>query len=637
MPEPYEQMPPGRRPGGIDSPAHTVGGQGKSGARPARSRHCDRVKQAAGARAPATGDERVPGKVRPDQAPEARRPVPGQPRQPSRKGWLKCQELIPNPAGGRVRAGPLSPSRSSPAALARGIEADLRVVGKAGQGAGRKTVRTGTTKVKTSRGATCFGRGSGGSGKKVASRAHGAGPARPGRALDQGAAAAADHRRLRLRAGDLRGRRQRRQRRSLLVPEDQPRGALGGRRRGQGEAAATKCSGTWRRLPLPGRAGAEGAAAGPARDAVQVRVFAYDEKGKPSRPPGEGPGAAGRDRRRRPRAGDAEAPAARSSARKRRRDPLRAGRRLRRGGSARARADVRAAWHPAVAAALLLAALAAAGCGLGPGEDVGSVELTVTRDFGAEPLLGKRVEASESDTVMRVLEGAAKIATRYGGGFVQSIDGLAGGERRRPVLRLVLLRRRRRVAGRRRRVRPARRRARSGGTTATGRRRSHVPAVVGILARRRSSAATGARRTRSRSSAGAAARPAASPARRSAGPGSSSPPAARRGDPGPGRALGAAAPGPGGGQLDGGPAESGVYAEFAPRRGRAAAGGRSTSPPRTPASFGPGAGLVAATRRYEAPPTWVVTGGAAGGARRRRGCSTPGAARPLRGRRRGRR
>lgn len=78
----------------------------------------------------------------------------------------------------------------------------------------------------------------------------------------------------------------------------------------------------------------------------------------------------------------------------------------------------------AVATALLLAALAAAGCGFGPGEDVGSVELTVTREFGSVPMLSESVEANESDTVMRVLEGEAEITTRYGGGFVQSIEGV---------------------------------------------------------------------------------------------------------------------------------------------------------------------------------------------------------------------
>ncbi len=79
---------------------------------------------------------------------------------------------------------------------------------------------------------------------------------------------------------------------------------------------------------------------------------------------------------------------------------------------------------PAVASALL-ALLAAAGCGLGAGADVGEVELTVTRDYGAVPMLERSVSAKESDTVMRVLEGEAEIETRYGGGFVHSIEGVA--------------------------------------------------------------------------------------------------------------------------------------------------------------------------------------------------------------------
>ncbi len=83
----------------------------------------------------------------------------------------------------------------------------------------------------------------------------------------------------------------------------------------------------------------------------------------------------------------------------------------------------------AVATALLLAALAAAGCGFGPGADVGSVQLTVTREFGRVPMLSKSVGADESDTVMRLLEGNADIATRYGGGFVRSIDGYSEAER----------------------------------------------------------------------------------------------------------------------------------------------------------------------------------------------------------------
>ncbi|MGN6814994.1 MAG: DUF4430 domain-containing protein [Solirubrobacterales bacterium] len=83
----------------------------------------------------------------------------------------------------------------------------------------------------------------------------------------------------------------------------------------------------------------------------------------------------------------------------------------------------------AVAIALLLAALAAAGCGLGPGAGVGSVSLTVTREYGAVPVLERSLGAKESDTVMRLLEGEADIATRYGGGYVRSIDGVAEAER----------------------------------------------------------------------------------------------------------------------------------------------------------------------------------------------------------------
>jgi hypothetical protein len=76
-------------------------------------------------------------------------------------------------------------------------------------------------------------------------------------------------------------------------------------------------------------------------------------------------------------------------------------------------------------ASALLALLAAAGCGLGPGADVGDVRLAVTRDYGRETIAEATVAAKESDTVMRVLEGEADVSTRYGGGFVHSIDGLA--------------------------------------------------------------------------------------------------------------------------------------------------------------------------------------------------------------------
>jgi Domain of unknown function (DUF4430) len=81
---------------------------------------------------------------------------------------------------------------------------------------------------------------------------------------------------------------------------------------------------------------------------------------------------------------------------------------------------------PATVAAII--ATAVAGCGLGPGEDEGDVELTVTRDYGSEVMLQSSDSIKESDTVMRVLDRNAEVTTRYGGGFIQSIDGLAGSQ-----------------------------------------------------------------------------------------------------------------------------------------------------------------------------------------------------------------
>ena len=91
-----------------------------------------------------------------------------------------------------------------------------------------------------------------------------------------------------------------------------------------------------------------------------------------------------------------------------------------------------------LALAMLLAALAAAasGCGLGPGEERPSEgSLTVTRDFGAEPIGSEAVAGvGESDTVMRLLQRDFEVETRYGGNFVQGIEGVAGGrEGGRPV------------------------------------------------------------------------------------------------------------------------------------------------------------------------------------------------------------
>src|SRR6201999_2618369 len=62
----------------------------------------------------------------------------------------------------------------------------------------------------------------------------------------------------------------------------------------------------------------------------------------------------------------------------------------------------------------------------GPGPGTKSVTVTVTRQFGSRPV--KAVSTGKvpgSETVMRMLERSFKITTRYGGGFVQSISGVA--------------------------------------------------------------------------------------------------------------------------------------------------------------------------------------------------------------------
>ena len=80
--------------------------------------------------------------------------------------------------------------------------------------------------------------------------------------------------------------------------------------------------------------------------------------------------------------------------------------------------------------------MAAAGCGLGAGQAPSQTQLLVSRDFGALPLTQTdQPNTGGSDTVMRLLERNAKsVKTRYGGGFVQAIDGVSGGTRGgRPV------------------------------------------------------------------------------------------------------------------------------------------------------------------------------------------------------------
>jgi hypothetical protein len=268
----------------------------------------------------------------------------------------------------------------------------------------------------------------------------------------------------------------------------------------------------------------------------------------------------------------------------------------------------------AVATALLLAALlATAGCGLGPGEEVGSVELTVTRDFGAEPMVERTLEARESDTVMRVLEGAAEIETRYGGGYVSAIDGVAEGRSGgRPHDWFYF------VDGVEAPIGAAERSLRGGERIWWDHRdwsaSNRVPAVVGSWPAPFSDGYEGRWRPVAVVCEGggdACEEVRAALAAEGVEVAAAAPKGAIRVLVGPWARL---RDDPAAAQIESGPQESGVYAVFG-----AAAGGYELrgldAGGEEARRFGPAAGLVAATRRLEAPPTWVVTGAGAAGVR----------------------
>ena len=79
-------------------------------------------------------------------------------------------------------------------------------------------------------------------------------------------------------------------------------------------------------------------------------------------------------------------------------------------------------------AALIAAALLLGGCGIGPGEEQeGGAVIRVTRDFGHEEIASTATKTlHENETVMRVMQSKFDVDTRFGGRFVQSIDGVKG-------------------------------------------------------------------------------------------------------------------------------------------------------------------------------------------------------------------
>ncbi|MGN6202506.1 MAG: DUF4430 domain-containing protein [Solirubrobacterales bacterium] len=260
---------------------------------------------------------------------------------------------------------------------------------------------------------------------------------------------------------------------------------------------------------------------------------------------------------------------------------------------------------PAVAIALLAAAFATAGCGLGPGADVGSVELTVTREFGREPVLRQSLEAKESDTVMRALEANADIETRFGGGFVHAIGGVAEGERGGDPYDWFFF-----VDGVESPI---------GGADVElkGSERvwwdyrdwsatNHVPAVVGSWPAPFTDGVAGKSHpvVLECDGGGSACDTARSALEREGVKlASGSPKGAIRMLVGPWDRL---REDPAAQLLEAGPGESGIYANF--EGSELVALDENGSPAR---QLGPDAGLVAATSRYGGPPVWLVTGGTA--------------------------
>ena len=263
----------------------------------------------------------------------------------------------------------------------------------------------------------------------------------------------------------------------------------------------------------------------------------------------------------------------------------------------------------AIAIALLWAALAVAGCGLGPGDDLGRVGLTVTRDYGSEQVVPAVTDkVTESDTVMRVLERNADISTRYGGGFVQSIEGIAGDYGGGSSLDWFFF-----VDGVESTVGAADFDLHGGEQIWWDYRdwsaAMSVPAVVGSFPHPFSGGYEGhehptAVECRGGGAACATVEARLRDARATLAPGEEGGASPIRVLVGPWARL---RTDPAAAQLEAGPQSSGVFARFEAGGGGEALVGldqRGDAGKR----FGAAAGLVAATRRGGAPPTWVVTG-----------------------------
>jgi hypothetical protein len=78
---------------------------------------------------------------------------------------------------------------------------------------------------------------------------------------------------------------------------------------------------------------------------------------------------------------------------------------------------------------LAAGALAVVGCGAGAGTAPNPGSQLITRDFGAKVIvLNQHPKIEGSDTVMRLLQRNAHVGLRFGGKFVESVNGVSGGE-----------------------------------------------------------------------------------------------------------------------------------------------------------------------------------------------------------------
>lgn len=271
--------------------------------------------------------------------------------------------------------------------------------------------------------------------------------------------------------------------------------------------------------------------------------------------------------------------------------------------------------HAARAAVAILAtaalALALAGCGLGAGRAPSAVSLVVSSGFGVRELSSSGpLKVVGQETVMSLLMRNHAVSTRFSGGFVQSIDGLAGGQQAgRPVDWFYY------VNGVQAPKGAAERTVRAGDHIWWDRhdwsQTEDVPAVVGSFPEPFLNGVEGRRlpvRVECETVGSSACSTVAARLRAVGVPAAIAAPGSP-GGPHTLRVLVAVwsrlSGDPAAQSLSRGPRSSGVYARFAGAGSTLTLLGQDGAPART---LGAGSGLIAATRHGEDVPAWIVTG-----------------------------